>query len=396
MQLKKILLGLFALFFTLSTMGQLTSRNNCIRSGDQIIKQQVQYKDPGRDGENVIWDFSNLTPINPEYKLRYLSPELINDSIYILGSDTIHKEKISKSNLIIGVEHSTMYYYQINNDTVWCIGHENPVTLMHHLHPIPILFFSLGYKQSINKKFKSEGIYSSKKDIQSYGNIRLENDAYGKMILPSGDTLNNVTRIKTIQVINDSISIANTSTQLNDIKTVFQKKTKNTYQKYRRKLELNTYSWYMKGYRYPVFETVQSFEIKDSTKTQTLSIAYFYPPIDHYYLEEDPANIEVLDSLNNLKHNIPPTNWIQKNFTYNYGPNPVSGTLMIEYHLEENARVGITLYNLKDGIIKKIPPKERSSGFFTETIDCHGLYPGTYILKFDVKDEFVADIIIKQ
>lgn len=32
---------------------------NIMRSGDRIVKQQMEYKSPGRDGERVLWDFSN-------------------------------------------------------------------------------------------------------------------------------------------------------------------------------------------------------------------------------------------------------------------------------------------------------------------------------------------------
>jgi hypothetical protein len=47
----------------------LTKEQNLPRPGDEIIKQNVQYKDPGRSGENVIWNFGNLTPVNKEYSL---------------------------------------------------------------------------------------------------------------------------------------------------------------------------------------------------------------------------------------------------------------------------------------------------------------------------------------
>lgn len=36
---------------------QLTSSLNMFRAGDVISKQQVEYKDPGRSGQNVLWDF---------------------------------------------------------------------------------------------------------------------------------------------------------------------------------------------------------------------------------------------------------------------------------------------------------------------------------------------------
>ena len=65
--MKKTLLLLLSGSFCLSISGQITRENNSVRNGDEIIKQQMQYKDPGRSGENVIWDFSMLKAVNPKF-----------------------------------------------------------------------------------------------------------------------------------------------------------------------------------------------------------------------------------------------------------------------------------------------------------------------------------------
>ena len=66
-----------ALFLWAATAGSLgaqhslQSRYNMFRADDVIIKQQVEYKDPGRSGANVLWDFSRLNVVNDEYELAY-------------------------------------------------------------------------------------------------------------------------------------------------------------------------------------------------------------------------------------------------------------------------------------------------------------------------------------
>ena len=40
----------------------LQQDTHMFREGDVILKQEVQYKSPGRSGKNVVWDFSELTP----------------------------------------------------------------------------------------------------------------------------------------------------------------------------------------------------------------------------------------------------------------------------------------------------------------------------------------------
>lgn len=391
-----LLLLSFSFFSTFWAFSQITYKNNCIRSGDEIIKEQVEFKDPGRSGENVIWNFSELKAINSKYKLSFHSPCLINDSIYIMGCDTLLKENSDINNLIIGKEHSTMYYYQVKNDTLFCLGHENPITLMHNKIPFPLMTYPFDYKQRIEHKFESEGIHSSQSGTNTFGNISIESDAYGKMILPTGDTLNHVVRIKTTQLINDTLYIKN-NIGPNDISNIFlRKQLKKKVEKHHKQIEADTYSWYVQGYRYPVFETVQAFDVIDNLKKQTFAAAYFYPPVNHYYLDDDLDNTIVLDSLNNEKVPNILTNWINQNFSHNFWPNPVSTELNIEYKLEQGANVGITLYSSVHGIVKIIPVKYMDMGLYRETIDCSTLFPGAYIIQFNVENELISNIVLKK
>ncbi len=40
---------------------------NQARAGDKIVKQELEYKDAGRAGENVVWDFGQLTTLDEHY-----------------------------------------------------------------------------------------------------------------------------------------------------------------------------------------------------------------------------------------------------------------------------------------------------------------------------------------
>ena len=75
----------------------LRSELNHFRPGDEIIKQQVEYKNPGRSGENVLWDFSKLDVINDAYRLTYSGYEGV---------------------WAIGMEKNTNYYYTQYNDSL--------------------------------------------------------------------------------------------------------------------------------------------------------------------------------------------------------------------------------------------------------------------------------------
>ena len=377
-------------FFLLSVgllpmLGQITLQNNGIRSGDIIIKQQIEYKDPGRTGVNVLWDFSRLKSINPEYKLIYSSPRIRKDSLYIMGKDTFKVKDIQENELIIGREHRTMYYYQVKDNVLYCLGHENQTMLMQHVEAIPVIHYPTSYGQKINKEYRSESLYSSLVPMSTHGNVYVEADALGKMILPSKDTLKHVIRIHSIQTIfSDSIE---------------------SMDSIRIKTQIENYKWYSKGYRYPVFETIRTIHSQDSIQ-DVFTTAFFYPPQEHLYLENDFDNIAVLDSLNNIgsggifgsDHPSGGSNPMQQmgKFAYNLYPNPVANDLYIEYLLEENATVNISLYDMGGKLIKSLPETIQHAGVYYETVDCTSLSTGNYILRLNVNEKVINEKILKK
>lgn len=379
---------LLALFVSLPVLcfGQLTKTYNLPRGGDVILKQQVEYKDPGRSGEHVVWNFSHLKSVNPEYKLTYRSPKAIGDSIYILGKDTLWAKDISEGDLVVGTEHYTMYYFQMQGESLVCLGHENPVTLIHHADPLLTMNYPFDYGNKVTKDYHSDGMYSSQEPINIQGKSEIEADAYGKLLLPSGDTLEHVLRIKTIQYVEeiDSVKRQTADIPLN--------------------MRIESYRWYAKGYRYPVFESIQSFSISDTTEIENFATAFFYPPQEHYYLENDPENLAVIDSLWNEKHKPKPSNPTDPNgnlnkvdgFAYNCYPNPVVNDLYIEYMLEKDAQVHISLYDMNGRQVKNLPQQLQRRGFYNELVDCTTLPQATYILKLTVNNQTITQKINKR
>ncbi|MFR9166176.1 MAG: T9SS type A sorting domain-containing protein [Dysgonomonas sp.] len=376
------LLGLYAISY-----GQINITHSTPRIGDEIIKQQVEYKDPGRSGENVIWNFSTLKEINPEYKIKYIPPFIVDDKLYVMGKDTFNIKDVSEGELVAGYEHQTRYYYQCKDGEQYILGHENPTTLLHYNQPVRIMSEPMKYGQEINNTYSSYARYSNKIDIYTEGEVNVKADAYGIMILPSGDTLRNVIRIKTQQTYIESDTLRDPLNQekLNMI--------------------VDNYKWYSKGYRYPIFETVRTRDLSDTTETAYYSTAFFYPPQEHYYLEDDYENLAVLDSLDNINNRQPnkpkpdpndPSHWLENNFTYNYYPNPVITDLYVEYYLEASAEVGISVYNIAGTLIKSIDKQKKEAGFYEETIDCISLPYGSYLLQIKVNNEIINQKFIKR
>ena len=386
-----LLLGMLSV--PLLSIGQITHNTNCIRSGDEIIKQQVEYKDPGRSGQNVIWDFSKLKDLNPEYKLLYFSPELIDESYYVMGKDTIPKDLVNPEDLVIGLEHYTNYYYRVKNNRLHLLGHENPVSQMMNYPSIPVVDYPFSYQQNLNEAYSAMTIYSGTEKMYFDGNVDVSLDAQGMMILPSKDTLRHVSRIKTIQtIIENSDSIEAKLALIPDT-------IRDEFRRPPLKSTIETHRWYVKGYRYPVFETVRNISQTDSIESDYFTTAFFYPPVDHYYLEDDPENLAVLEDMENEENQdegFDPEKWLADNFSYNYNPNPVYAGMNIEYYLGDAASVGISLHSSTHGLIKTIPIEMKQPGVYSETIDCSVLSPGTYILRFTVRDQVISNVILKK
>ena len=351
---------------------------NLPRAGEEIVKQQVAYKNPGRAGENVLWDFGKLQSINDAYMLSYSEPEMTEDSLYILGMDTIVAKGLPEGSLLIGTEHHTMYYYHLTDSLLWVLGHENPTTLLQYRQPLIAGTYPMHYQDSCRHDYQAKGLYSSTIPFTTGGEAQMRADAYGMMILPSGDTLRNVIRTRITQIIRQTF-------EMNDTLTVEQHSS------------VETFKWYSKGYRYPIFETIQTTLLSDSAETVNFETAFFFPPQEHYYLEEDTVNLALLEEmLLEQEDGGDADPWA--GLTYNFFPNPVKNTpLEVELYLPRPAdNIRMQLRNTMGLVII-----DEKKGSYPEGI-CHFQLPvyslpvDNYILNIWLNEKLINEIILKR
>jgi hypothetical protein len=370
--------------FVLPVFGQLNTQHNHYRAGDVLVKQQVEFADPEQAGENKLWDFSRVKTINDEYTLTYSPPPLLNDSVYIMGDKHFLKKGMQENELVVGTEHNTMYYYRLKNDTLLQLGHENPVVSLKYMLPMAVMRYPLNYGQSVSSDYRTKGWYSSTTAIQSVGKVTATADAYGRMILPSGDTLSPVLRVKTVQTLYDIPNQWTVTAGVQD-----------------RGRQVETCRWYSKGYRYPVFETVRSTSLNDDS--EIFSTAFFFPPQDHLYLDTDPDNLALLDELwkgtedndTNNDQNAK-TVTLEDVMTCKIYPNPVESQMSLAYDLKQDAKVSFELYSIEGLPIRKIKAQQKTAGTYIETLDCSSLRSNNYVFRITANGVFVKEIIIKK
>lgn len=364
-----ILLSLLPELFVAELFSQqaLQSHLNMFRPGDVTVKQQVSYKDPGRSGENVLWDFSSLDIEKESYRLSYTS----------LGDDSI----------TVGTEHRTMYYYSLSNDSLLLWGYENPTTLMTNQQPELLLKFPVSYGDRTQSYFSGSGKYCDRLQLSAMGTVRTFADASGMMILPNKDTLKNVLRVKTVKLIAEetkpmshvaprSPHIQAPAITADSINIRLRNDTVI--------LGLITYRWYAGGYRYPVFETVKSVINSKDSERKYFNTAFFFPPEAHEYLNEDAEN-KALPESGEPANNDP---WY--GLTYNCYPNPVISDLHVEMYLPKPAKVRIQVTERGGRIMKEENWGMKPEGIFNRSISMGFFTMGEYVLNIWLDEGYMV------
>lgn len=388
--------------YLMYAQGKLDTEANMFRANDTIVKQQVEYKNPGKMGENVFWNFGKLKPVDEKYTI-----------VYAEVSDTTTE--------ISGTEHRTRYFYELQNDSLLLLGYENPTTRVRYNTPEMILHFPMKFGDKIEGYFSGKGIYCDKLDVDAYGSSRSLVDASGVLILPNHDTLKHVIRIRTIQLVSEKI-VPLTADSL--AKSTIDKPNSGTAAEVIRKqlesdsavLMVDTHRWYAAGYRYPVFETVRTGKYRDQNKTSYFTTAFFYPPVKHLYVTSDSTNKKVQDELrkseliatgngdnndpgydnnseiNPMKNQLPD----EIEFACNVYPNPVESQLTFEFYISKDATVSYALYNIAGTLLYMKRPHLLRSGAYGDLIDMGRLLRGQYILSIQVNGKRYSEKIIKR
>ena len=322
----------------------ITRDLNFYRAGDQITKQQVEFVDPGDPGQNVVWNFSRLKTVNEKYNLWYLRKT---------RKDPAH---------MVCLEHRTSYRYELKGDTLWMMGYDNSTTKMCFIEFEMQLRYPFQYGDSLYSAFSGTGKYCQKVDLVAKGETFVKADASGTLITPTNDTLYNVLRVKRLRHYTE-IGVGSTH------------------------LQLESYSWYARGYRYPVFETVKSNVLQGDSTMENFSTAFYYPIKDLQALAEDPENEA-------LRNEDPETEDIILNCkTY---PNPIDNNLTIRYELSREARVAYKVCNLSGLPVASLSARTLPAGNQQQSISMSGCTPGDYVLHITVNNKVYLVTLIKR
>jgi hypothetical protein len=334
---QKLLLLLLPVFFGMGMQAQnskiavLKKHRNLPHAGDSIIKQQVEFIDPGASGRNITWDFRSVHPVDDAYNLRYK----------LLTADTSR---------FAGIEHRTIYRYRIQGDTLLHTGFENVTTYMEYTRPEIKMRFPFHYGDTVSSHFEGQGEYCHRIPLHVAGVSIATADASGTLFTPDGKEYKNVLRVKNTRDY--------TQTGVDSVT-----------------MRLESWSWYVRGNRYPVFETVKTATHKvGKQETEHKVASFFYPPLNQTQQtdttgiaekETDPGNLPEIDRiLTSCK----------------LMPNPVESQLRIEYELSESSTLNFSIHDAVGVAKVTTSPIFQQAGHYTETISMGSFPRGVYPL----------------
>jgi hypothetical protein len=233
--------------------------------------------------------------------------------------------------------------------------------------------YPLNYGDSVEEEYALEGVFSGQHSFSTFGAVKIKADAFGMLLLPNGDTLRNVLRVKTLQTSSADTSLC------------------------------ENHRYFARGFRYPVFEIIREYhydiENPQNTGENNFSAAFFFPPPqDELFENPDTANMNLLlmDSIWAANSQPPQNEW--EGMYYNISPNPVTDNMLFEIYLPKPVN------NLRVILANKLgtPVINQNKGSFSEglhsiSINMSNCSFGNYMLDFWL-DEYpvVGTVVLKK
>ena len=221
------------------------------------------------------------------------------------------------------------------------------------------------------------------------GTITTGVDSYGIMILPDKDTLKNVLRTHTVKYIAEDTRPISSAyyDKLESPLTIAPDSIASRLATDSVVYVVETFRWYEKGYRYPVFETVRSWEqFRTSETREFLNTAFFYPIQVNHYPEDDEEETE------EGGNEEPEDPWF--GLSYNIYPNPVLSVLYIDLYLPKSTSVRLQLRTTMGFILIDEDKGFHSAGACNFQLNVMNLPTNNYILDVWLDGKLISGLLI--
>lgn len=339
--MKKLLISAIAMFACdLSQAQTISSAANAPRSGDNYQLKQVQFFPPGDEGENVVWDFSNLDPYDTDINREFF-----------WGQDS----------MLIRTEQEQLTKYVLKEDSLLCMGYENRLTSMSFSKPMVMMTYPYSYGNSISNPYEGIGDYCKRLILKNGGTLIVEADAKGTIINHEGDSIKNVIRVHTTRL--NSVSMH----ALSDTLLVDDSRMKQEIEDH--------YAWYVRGYRYPMYETSSISFYDNMQPVSCIQKAYYYDN-EGIALVKDEANEKI------QKEDILAQNMNVDIIKYEF--HKTASSITLDYSLDQNANILALICNSRGILFGRNSTRQAAGTGYQMKFDIAHLPKGEYILYINV------------
>ena len=298
------------------------------------------------------------------------------------------------------VEKNTRYYFEQRNDSLLTWGSENNLTKEVYDRPIMQLHTPLVLGSHYNGLFHGRMSYCERIFSRVFGSWSLSVDAKGMLLVPEGDTLNNVYLVH-LHTVKVSILYPHISTQ-EELKTYVDSIASYTtdsiligLQDSMRHEVTDIYRWYAPGYRYPVLEMVNR---KQKGKTSQQEAFYLSPAVQETM--DDADNEALRQQLANMQKEVggsAPSSMIADGDD----PSPVSRcdvsvvgqTIKVNFDLNEDATVKGMVCDVLGMVLRQESHHYAAGSDCELTLDCAGLRSGSYVLYLNCNGVVVSHTV---
>lgn len=363
---------------TLGLHAQTNEQRNMFRVGDELIKQQVTSASV-KTGLGVLADLRDIQIQKVKHHAVYL--QIGNDSIGVIENGTMTRFKKDGNNLLMN-------------------GTESQLQRMDYTLPEVWLQFPMALHDSLGGLFEGRGHYGERMFIRAAGCYKTVADAIGMMLMPDGDTIRHVLRLRTERLTATASQPLDSMMAVYDcfdsIPAIGTDSICHLLESDKGLLHTVYYRYYAPGYRYPVLETTD-IEGASNVNSPHYAVAVFTSLEEQEKLAADMENeivrqqikdnplLVVNENINNGLNDV-------QRFQYTISFNPSAQRITMSYIMNGNVNslsVSLLLCNQQGIVFRKT--EQLACEKSELTLDCGGLPRGQYVLYIQAGEEKYAE-----
>ena len=354
---------LILLFFctnnTIQGQNVISKEANLFRANDTFIMEKMEYSWTGDKGISRFWDFSNAETLR-------------NDSQIEFYSDSI--ENFQR------VENRIISTYSLDNNFLNQTAYENRLEKINYNKAKISMKYPFQYGDSLVSDFSGKGRYCGDHDIKVEGQILLQADGYGTLVLSERDTLKNTLRVYTLTTTSIAIDMDSAKINQDELRQEIEEK----------------YEWYVRGYRYPLYKTIQRTSYNNLEPIASKSFAYRLLPND-INISKDAINdsikkSDIARSDDILEESI--TKYSSQKNIMHYNVDVNGRVITLNYTLDDKGSVNMIIADILGVVYKRNCKLTEAGETVSVTFNCSNLKSGKYVLYMNVNGKVYNEKII--